>query len=74
MLDGKVCEMLCILEIVLKEVEKGDVILSHSHHNLVFLLEPFEAFDSFLYLLILYEVDGLGNLHFRLDLRQVGSL
>ena len=51
MLDGQVSEVLSVLEVVLEEVQERDIVGGHGHHNLVLLLESFEALDSLLDLL-----------------------
>ena len=65
--------MLSVLEIILEEVKERDVVGGHCHHDFVLLLETLEALDSLLDLLVLDEVNGLGNFHFRLNLRKVGG-
>ena len=67
MLDGQVSEVLSVLEVVLEEVQERDIVGGHCHHNLVLLLESFEALDSLLDLLVFDEVDGFGDLHFGLN-------
>ena len=74
MLNGKVTELLGGLEVVFEEVQEGDVVGGHGHHDLVFLLEGLEGLDRALDLLVLDVVDGLGDLHLGLDLGQVGRL
>jgi len=73
-LDGEIGEMLSILEIVFQEVQERDIVRSHCHHYLVFLLEALEALDSFLDFLVFDKVDGFCDLHLRFDLGKVGSL
>ena len=67
MLDGQVSEVLSVLEVVLEEVQERDIVGGHGHHNLVLLLESFEALDSLLDLLVFDEVDSFGDLHFGLN-------
>ena len=74
MLNRKVCKRLSQLEIVLQEVEEGNIVRGHSHHNFVFLFKGLEAFNSALNFLVLYKMNSLLDLHFRLHFRQVGCL
>ena len=73
-LDSEISEVLGVLKIVLEEVKERDVVGGHSHHDLIFLLEALKALDSLLNFLVLDEMDGLGDLHLRLDLGKVSSL
>ena len=72
MLYGQIGEMFRILEVVLQEVQERNVVRSHGHHDLVLLFEALEALDSLLDLLVLDEVDRLGDFHLGFDLGQVG--
>ena len=65
--------MLSVLEIILEEVKERDVVGGHCHHDLVLLLKALEALNGLLYLLVLNEVDSLGDFHFGFNLRQVGG-
>jgi hypothetical protein len=73
-LNGQVSELLGILEVVFKEVQERNVVGSHSHHDLVLLLESLEGLNSSLDFLVLDVMDRLSDFHLRFDLRQVSSL
>lgn len=70
-LDGEVSELLCQFKIIFQKVEEGNVVARECHHNLVFLLEGLERFNSLLDLLGLNKLDGFLNLHFRFYFWQV---
>jgi hypothetical protein len=73
-LDGEIGEGLSGFEIVLQEVEEGDVVRSHSHHNFIFLFESLEALDGSLNLFVLDVVDSLADFHLGFDFGKRGSL
>ena len=74
MLDREITELFSSLEVILKEVQEGDVVGSHGHHDLVLLLKGLERFDGSLDLLVLDVVNGLGDLHLALDLWEISCL
>ena len=57
MLDSEISERFSILEVVLKEIQEGNVVGGHSHHNLVLLLEALETLNGSLDFLVFDVVD-----------------
>ena len=73
-LNSEISERFSTLEIVFQEVQERDVVRSHSHHDLVFLLKAFETLDSSFDLLVLDVMDALSDLHLTLNLWKVSGL
>ena len=71
MLDGKIGELLSIFEVIFQEVEEGNVIRGHGHHDLVLFLKGLEVFNGLLNFLVLDEMNSFSDFHLALHLRQI---
>ena len=63
MLNREITELLGGLEVILEEVQEGDVVGGHRHHYLVLLLERLERFNRALDLFVFNVVNRLCYLH-----------